>query len=404
MSQLLLMNVRAPIHQQNILAGGGSTELSLMHSEKGAEPIQLPRTRCGYIVGEAYHTYEQALGEAGAAASGKALHFAADLICSGGVDIWIRGAYSYAVQKVGLANPRIFVYLRQRIADIDRLAERLPYESFYSNPDVQSLVSEVVLVLQLCPKHTKLTWPKVDEHTKRTGWIRGVASAPETRATAVVYQSDGDSPTLYLVGNELCKAIQEGQTAQALFWIRWCLDEDARVRRESKVSGLSRIDRNTIASQPKARCDAGHFLAAVLTEIYKDLASKSLIRMNEEFAELLRLWKDGEKRMAARFKRDCLGWMAMMCCEVPRWKTPACPPLVTDPIRLSRAVAQAGSFFTEVLAYKALPLGHELKPKMMKMPKEKAKKKLTEKEKAAQEMNDQFDAYEAAMEAYLTRK
>lgn len=399
------MNVRAPIHQQTIYNTTTATTGAAATTVDGTAPelVIFPRTRCGYIVGEAFHAYEQALGESGAAASGKALHFAADLICSGGLDIWIRGAYSYAVQKVGLANPRIFVYLRQRIGDLDRLIEKLPNNSFYTHPDVQTIVSEVVLVLQLCPKHMKLVWPKIDEHTRRPGWIHAVASAPETRATSIVYDGEGDSPTLYRVGNALSKSVQEGQTAQALFWIRWTMEEDARIRKETKVSGLSRVDRNTYALQPKARTDAGHFLAAVLTEIYKELASKNLIRMNEEFAELVRLWKDGEKRMAARLKRDCLGWMAMLCCEVPRWKVPACPPLITDPVRLSRAVAQAGSFFTEVLSYQALPLTQELKPKMMKMPKTTNKKKLTEKEKAKLEMESQFDMYEAAMEAYLKR-
>jgi hypothetical protein len=95
----------------------------------------------------------------------------------------------------------------------------------------------------------------------------------------------------------------------------------------------------------------------------------------------------------------------MLCCEVPRWKVPACPPLVTDPVRLARAVAQAGSFFTEVLAYQALPLTQELKPKMMKVPKTGAakEKKLTEKEKQKLEMESQFEMYEAAMEAFLKR-
>ena len=397
------MNVRAPIHQQNVLAAGGGA--ASVAPQEGAKPstVVFPRTRCGYIVGEAYHTYEQALGESGAAASGKALHFAADLVCSGGFDIWVRGAYSYAVQKVGLANPRIFVYLRQRLTELDKLNERLPSSNFYTHPDVQSMISEVVLVLQLCPKHMKLVWPKIDEATKKPGWISAVAMMPETRATTKVYDSEGDAVTLYYVGNALCKAVQEGQTAQALFWIRWTLDEDARVRKETKVSGLSRIDRNTNALQPKARTDAGHFLAAVLLEIYKELAAGNLVKMNEEFAEIMRLWRDGEKRMAARLKRDCLGWLAMLCCEVPRWKVPACPPLVADPVRLSRAVAQAGSFFTEVLAYQALPLTQELKPNMMKLPKTGVKKKLTEKEKAKLEMESQFDMYEAAMEAYLKR-
>ena len=78
MSNLVAYSLRAPIRQDLIMPEGNEDKR--------------PRTRCGYLVPEAYSCYEQALGEVGAAASGKALHFAADLICSGGLDISIRGA------------------------------------------------------------------------------------------------------------------------------------------------------------------------------------------------------------------------------------------------------------------------------------------------------------------------
>ena len=121
-----------------------STRAPILQTERtyGEKEDTRPRTRCGYLVPEAYHCYEQSLGETGAIASGKLLHYTADLICSGGLDLWIRGAYSYCIQHIGLANPRIFVYLRQRISDVDKKAEVLPQESFYSHPDVQSAIAE----------------------------------------------------------------------------------------------------------------------------------------------------------------------------------------------------------------------------------------------------------------------
>lgn len=382
-----MMNVyRAPIQTEEIVIG--------------KEPDSRPRTRCGYLVPEAYSCYESALGETGAVASGKALHFAADIICSGGMDIWIRGAYSYAVQHISLANPRIFVFLRQRIQDLDAQALRLPEESFYSNPDVQNIVGEVVLVLQLCPKRTKLVWPKVDATTKRQGWLRGVAGSPETRATRLVWTSDGDTPPLYLVANELCKAIAEGGSERALFWIRWVLEEDVRVRKETKGHGLTTKERGPATLPVKQRSEAGHFIAELLGIIYKELASQNLVRMHEEFAELMRLWRCGEPRMATRLRRDCLGLMCVIVSEVPRWKVPAAPSLVPDPVRLSRAVGQTSSFFNEVLANKALTAGRQLKPTMTRARKTKA---ATEKDKKATTLEEHFDAYDAAMEAYLNR-
>jgi len=352
-----------------------------------------PRTRCGYLVPEAFHCYEQSLGEVGALASGKLLHYAADLICSGGLDIWIRGAYSYAIQHIGIANPRIFVYLRQRISELDKKAALLPHENFYNNPDVQSNIAEVVLVLQLCPRRTKVSWPKVDPTTKRAGWLQGVASAPETRATRTVWSVNGDSRPLYLISNELCKAIEDGSSERALFWVRWTLDEDARIRKETKGHGLSTKERG-----PKGS-DAGHFIAAVLNEIYKELASANQVRMHEEFAELQRLWKSGEVRMAASLRKECLGLLVLICCDVPKWKTPAAPTLVADPVRLSRAVSQATGFFNEVLSNK--PLTQQLNPKMMKA--RATVKKTSEKEKKDLTIEEQFGEYDAVMEAYLNR-
>lgn len=363
-----------------------------------------PKTRCGYLVPEAYSCYENALGETGAVASGKALHFAADLVCSGGLDIWIRGAYSYAIAHISLANPRIFVYLKQRISELDRRQATLPQEVFYANSDVQSTIAETVLVMQLCPKRSKIVWPKVDPNTKRPGWLRGVAGAPETSATRKVWTMDGDTPPLYLVSNELCKSIAEGASERALFWIKWTLEEDARIRKETKGHGLSSKERGVSnSSSSKSRSEAGHFLAAVIGEVYRELAAKNLVRMHEEFGELMRLWRGGEHRMPARCKRECLALMCLICCEVPRWKVPAAPVLVEDPVRLSRAVGQASGFFSEVLAHKALPIDKLLKPNMMKAARKKKETSLTEKEKKELTLDDKFAAYDLAMEEYLSR-
>jgi hypothetical protein len=345
--------------------------------------------------------YLGALGQQGAVASGKLLHFAADLVCSGGLDLWIRGVYDYAFTHIGLANPRIFVYLRNRITDLEKRAGVLPQEAFYAHPDVQSGIAEAVLVMQLCPRRMRGSWPRIGEDTKREGWIRGVAGSPETRATRAVWSSETDSTTLYLVGNELCKAIQDGATERALFWAKWCMEEDGRLRKATKGSGLSSRDR----SVAKGRRDIGLWIAALLEEVYKELAAKGLVRMNEEFHELMRLHSGIEARMPARLRRDCLGLMILICAEVPRWKVPAAASLVADPVRLSRAVGQGMSFFNEVLAYPALAAGAQLKSSMTRFarkPSETTKSKEGSKDKGAA-LDEHFDEYDAALDAYLTR-
>lgn len=376
--------------------------------EDGKEDLR-PRTRCGYLVYEAYQCYEQALAEEGAIASGKALHFAADLVCSGGLDIWIRGAYSYAITHIGLANPRIFVYLREKIKILDRKAIAMPQESFYTNREVQEIVSECVLVLQMCPKRGKITWPKIDPMTKRPGWLRGIAGAAETRATKIVWSADSDNPALYLVGNELCKAVQDSATERVFFWIRWTFEEDVIARKEIKTHGLSKKERGGAGVTGVKTNDVGFFMASILIEIYKELVQKGLVRMNEEFQELNRLWGGGEKRMPSKLRRECLGTMALICCEVPKWKIPAAATLVADPVRLSRAVSHATSFFSEVLRNDPLNPSNSLKASMMRPVRvasgsgSGSPKKMSEKEKQQEEADHKNEAYDAVMEAYLSK-
>jgi len=353
-----------------------------------------PRTRCGYLVHEAFNSYIHQLSESGAIASGKALHLAADLICSGGLDIWIRAAYTYALKHIGLANPRIFVYLRGKIEELDKKFATLPQEHFYNNPDVQASIGETVLVLQLCPKRPATPWPKVDDNTKRPGWLKGVSSATETAATKRVWVADSDSMPLYLVSNELCKSIQEGSIEKALFWVRWAFEEDTRIRKETKGHGLTTKERGQVTQSPKQRSEVGHYIAALLIEMYKELATKNSVRMHEEFTELYRLWRCSEKRMAGAQRKDALSLMLLICCEVPKWEVPATPTLVKDPIRLSRAVSQVPSFFNEVLSYKP---SNPVSNKMTRAPKKPKSNDVKDPKEA------QYDAYDAAMEAYLNK-
>ena len=104
--------------------------------------------------------------------------------------------------------------------------------------------------------------------------------------------------------------------------------------------------------------------------------------------------------MAASLRRDCLGIMALICCEVPRWKVPASPTLVADPVRLSRAVGQAGSFFREVLAN---PMKTHIKANMTKAKKEKKAGPISEKEKKTMIEEEHYSEYDKVMELYLNK-
>jgi hypothetical protein len=89
----------------------------------------------------------------------------------------------------------------------------------------------------------------------------------------------------------------------------------------------------------------------VFSEIYKEYAAKAQVRMHEEFQSLIDIYRQGDTYVGARGKKQILGLLTQILCEVPRWKVPAAPSLIKDPIAMTQAIKQVPRFFREVLAY-----------------------------------------------------
>jgi hypothetical protein len=201
------------------------------------------------------------------------------------------------------------------------------------------------------------------------------------------------------VACELLKACTDAATEKALFWIRWLLDEDIRLRKENSGAGLSTMDRGPPNLNAKQRSEVGYFLVQLFVEAYKEYAAKGLLRMNEEFQALSELYRGSDKRVGAKGRRDILALMAQILCEVPRWKVPAAPTLIKDPAALSRAIQQSPNFFKEVLANPRVVLPSN--KAIFTTGKQSQKQK--EKAKQGQTMETKFSAFDAAMEAYLSK-
>jgi len=309
-----------------------------------------PRTRCGYTPRACLQAFIKALAESGIVATGKTLHFAADLICSGAITLFMEEIWSYAIHHIGIASPRIFVYLRKRMGELDAIIKKLPDEELYQSEEFQTRIGELILVVRDAPSRTPVAWPKVGPETHAPSWLATAATAPETEAIRRVWKHDGDLPILRTAGCELLAAIGAGASEKALFWIRWIFDEENMVKKETKGATLTVIDRGA-PGQKAGRRSAGHYIAALFAESYKELAKKELVRMHEEFQCLLELWRGADERVNAASRKYILGMLAITLCEVPRWKVPAAPTLIKDPVTISRAVGQTGKFFREVLAH-----------------------------------------------------
>jgi hypothetical protein len=350
-------------------------------------------SRSGYTLPDLVSAVDRNMKEIGPVATGKLMHAVADLVCSGGYNIFSRICFEHSFENIGIASPRIFLYLRRRFRELDDLYERLETETFYNNIDVQRKISEISLIIQTQPRRPKLKLPTTDTkvHGSRE-WLKAQLRAPDSAAVKKVWQSSHDQPELLNAANEMLFAAQEGALSRALFWLKWMLDEDAMLRKELKgTAGLTTMDRGGGAT--KKGSAVSQYIAAVLAEAYKDLAGKGFIRMHEEFQGLLDTFRSSDTRITGRRRTDCLVIMLQIITEVPRLKVPGAPELIKDKIAMERSVGQCGIFFREVLSQP--PLSKQL-------PKTIGKKKTT-KPKKGQSFQDQDKLYDDILDMYFNK-
>lgn len=356
------------------------------------------RTRAGYTPAECLKAFMSALSESGATSTGKAIHFAADLVCSGGYEVWITSIWEFAIQHIGIGSPRIFVYLKKRVPELDLLIARLPEEALFTNEEFQTRICEIIFVIRECPRRTRLSWPRVPPETHKEGWLNTVTSeVTQPEIVRKVYKANSDRVEMYTVACELIKACGEGATEKALFWIKWLIEEDVKRKKDNYGSGLSTLDRGPTKGKPKA--EMGFYVLTLFAEAYKDYVGKKLIRMNEEFQALIDLYRGFESRLGGTARKDILALMTQILCEVPRWKVPAAPTLIKDPAVMARAIPQAGMFFKEIVALPKVSLGKTKSIFKSKNITDSTKEKV----KHATSMETQMEAYDAAMNIYLNK-
>jgi len=317
------------------------------------------KSRKGYLLKDLARSFIQCLGEAGPVASGKLIHYTADMVTSGGLQLWQKLCWDYAYDHIGVASPRIFHFLFRKFKELNEIFIKITFDAFCKRKDVQETVTELVLILQDCPKKTKPKLPSVaaDTHENET-WLRSVLRTTDKKAVRNVYNQSGDLEQLLHAGNEMVYAIQEGATERALFWIKWLLEEDA-IYRKKLGGGLTTLERGPPQLKPQQKTSVGYYLIAVLAEVYKEFAAKGVIRMHEEFQTLLDIYRSPDPRNTQRRKIDTIALMIQILTDVPKWKVPAAPSLVPDMAKLQRAVSQSDGFFREVLM---APLPKKLLP------------------------------------------
>jgi hypothetical protein len=327
-----------------------------MEEEEPQEPEEIVSRR-GYLLRDLSRSFLQNLGDAGPIASGKLLHFTADMITSGGFLLWEKLCWEFAFDHIGVASPRIFHYLSRQFKDLREKSAKLTFDSFCRMPEIQRLTAEMVLILQSCPKRTKPKIPTVPMETHQSDdWLRSVLHTTDRVSVRRVWQRNTDQEQMLHAANEMTHAITEGASERALFWVRWLLEEDA-ITRKTYQSGLSTAERGPAHLKSAQRTSVGYYLIAVMAEIYKEHAAKGMVRMHEEVQSLLDIYRAPQQ--IQRRKMDTMAVLIQILCEVPKWKVPAAPSLVTDPQRLDRMTAQAETFYRDILL---LPLPPKMLP------------------------------------------
>lgn len=333
-------------------------------------------SRRGYLLKDLARSFQQCLGDAGPVSAGKILHYTADMISSGGLLLWEKLCWDYAYDHIGVASPRIFHYLQRKFKDLRLKSSTYALDVFCRRPDVQQQAAEIALILQNCPKKSKPKLPPVPVETHdNENWLRSVLRTTDKAAVRKVWQRNADLEPMLHAANEMVFAITEGATERALFWIKWLFEEDAIIRKAHQ-SGLTTVERGPANLKSNQRTTMGYYMIAVLAEVYKEFAEKGMVRMHEEFQALLDIYRNQATQQ--KRKVDTITLMVQILTDVPKWKVPAAPSLVPDPMKLERAVAQSEAFFREVLV---LPLPIKtLPPTVTGLKKKKAKEPSKEEE------------------------
>jgi hypothetical protein len=367
------------------------------------EPILSPVviTRTGYDLKDVLKAFKFNLEQPGAAHAAKCLHYTADLICSGCFSVWKKFLWDYVFEHVGIGSPRVFLFLQKQFFTLENQWNRYSHELCLNDSAFQKMCIECILVIRGCPRKPQIKMPKVPGETHSADWLRkATGSAPSSAVVERVFKLSHDDSVLRKVGDEFCKAVADGQTEKALFWMKWTHEEDSRLRKEHQGHGLTSLERGPSHLSTKQRCSVGYFFIFLLAEIYKELASKQLIRMKDEYEAILNLYVLPDSTLTQRRRTDLLVLAIQIVCEVPRWKVPAAPGLVSDLVQFKRALEHSEQFFREVMAYEA-PKG-DLEKEAKKIKQSVTDSKKLDLKKAKQKnLSQHLDAYDKAMADYL---
>lgn len=312
-------------------------------------------TRRGYSVGDVVNSLLTALNEENTVSSGKLLHYTADIITSGGIIMWKKCCWEYAFENINISNPLIFPYLLKNFNQLDIYWKSMIVDDFYRNKEIQEKCAEISLVVQNSLKKKIIKIPSISQENLTKEWLhKSIKSRPVHLVVRKVWNRATDSEECLYGMNEVVGLCMEGNIERALFWVKWLMDMDILTKKNGR--GLTANERGPATFPKKQRTMIGFYIVAVFAELYKDIALKGSIKMNEEFQALLDIYRSYDPYISTKLRTRCLIIMTQILTEVPKWKIPKSPNLIQSPETLYKMVSCSEGFFQEILNFPPLDI------------------------------------------------
>jgi hypothetical protein len=146
--------------------------------------------------------------------------------CEAHVSGWVAELFelyeSYAVQHIGIGNPKLYLYLSQRREEVRRLIQgKQSFVQTQNDPKMRYIITEIPLVLiqsqrRPIPKLQKFKEEDLD-HTRMIDRLMFYGKDYQKE----YWHDDDDPPSLKGVFNEFIGSIRARHLDSVLFWLSW---------------------------------------------------------------------------------------------------------------------------------------------------------------------------------------
>lgn len=165
----------------------------------------------------------------------QAVYWSAELLCSGHQgELW-EVLSIYACKQIGLACPKLAMYLRMRLDNFTAIEKKERLESvleFRNSAAVRKLFAEISCILAFAPKRPTFEYTRIQraEEFDLDTWTDRLR-APDMEFVGETFREE-DPREMFIPCNEFAYCIAQRDVISACYWIEWVLEFDTLCRRK----------------------------------------------------------------------------------------------------------------------------------------------------------------------------